>query len=223
MASVLVGRENGAGAGDRLLVRVAENGSAAHAYPTCDSLLRGEHAARNLSDAVHFLCTLHGRHPGVVDHAANRSVDPLTRQWFNEAIPAFAAERAFLTRLAVAAGPVPGTPGAAGAQGTLISQRRALETLAQSERNGCALGAALAIALDWVTIRRVLDIAGERFGIDAGPYGLGDFDAIHALATEAAATVANERAILFGAEQILFQHFGLWDLLEARQQARDAA
>jgi hypothetical protein len=223
MASVLVGRENGAGTGDRLQARVVENGSAAHAYPTSDALLRGERAARNLSDAVHFLCTLHGRHPGVVDHAASRSVDPLTRRWFDEATRVFAAERAFLTRLAVAAGPVPGTPGAAGAQGALLSQRHAIETLAQSERNGCALGAALAIALDWVVIRQVIDIAGERFGVDAAPYGLGDFDAVHALATEAAATVANERAILFGAEQILLQHFGLWDLLEARQQARDAA
>lgn len=222
MASVLVGRESGADAGDRLLARVGENGSAAHAYPTSDALLRGGRAARNLSDAVHFLCTLHGRHPGVVDHAANRSVDPLTRRWFDEATRAFAAERTFLTRLAVAAGPTPGTPGAAGAQGALLSQRHAIETLAQSERNGCALGAALAIALDWVTIRQVIDIAGERFGVDATPYGLGDFNAVHALVTEAAATVANERAILFGAEQILLQHFGLWDLLEARQQARDA-
>jgi hypothetical protein len=31
-----------------------------------------------------------------------------------------------------------------------------------------------------------------------------------------------ERAMLFGAEQISVQHFGLWDLLEARQLAREA-
>jgi hypothetical protein len=31
---------------------------------------------------------------------------------------------------------------------------------------------------------------------------------------------AMERAISFGAQQILAQHRGLWDLLEARQLAR---
>src|SRR3546814_12018183 len=48
----------------------------------------------------------------------------------------FRSERTFLTKLAVAVGPVPGTPGAAGAQGALLSQRHAIDTLAQSERNG---------------------------------------------------------------------------------------
>ncbi|MGZ8285400.1 MAG: DUF6975 family protein [Allosphingosinicella sp.] len=31
-----------------------------------------------------------------------------------------------------------------------------------------------------------------------------------------------QRALLFGAQQILVQHHGLWDLLEARQQSRGA-
>jgi hypothetical protein len=37
---------------------------------------------------------------------------------------------------------------------------------------------------------------------------------------EAAGTPAIERAILFGAQQLLVQHRGLWDLLEARAEAR---
>ncbi len=49
---------------------------------------------------------------------------------------------------------------------------------------------------------------------------LGDADAIASLADAAAVTPGMERALLFGATQIAVQHRGLWDLLEARQQAR---
>src|SRR3546814_5364652 len=63
-------------AGDLLLACIARHGSAAHAYPAAAALLGGTEAWRNLADAVHFLCTLHGRLPGVVDHAAERCVDP---------------------------------------------------------------------------------------------------------------------------------------------------
>ncbi len=213
MASVSVGQAGSAGTGDRLLACAAEQGSAAHPYPNSAALLKGPDAARNLSDVVHFLCTLHGRYPGVIDHAADRCLDPGPRAWLAAATQAFAVERAFLARLAVAAGPIPSTPGAAESEAAVLGQRHAVEMLAKSERNGCALGAATAVALDWVAIRPVLDAAGRRFGIESppfqpvGPPDLGEATAV-------------ERALMFGAEQILVQHFGLWELLEARQQAR---
>lgn len=221
MASASVDKAEGPRAGILLSACVAEQGSAAHPYLASDELMRSP-ATRNLADAVHFLCTLHGRHPGVIDHAANRTVDDAGRGWLLPTLDAFAAERLYLTRLAVAAGPLPSTAGAGDNDAVVLGQRHAIEMLAQSERNGCALGAALALVADWSAIRTVLDAAARRLGIDVQPHRLDRIDAIRALADTASASPAVERALLFGAQQILVQHHGLWDLLEARQQARAA-
>jgi hypothetical protein len=219
MGSASVGRVGGARIGATLLACVAEHGSAAHPYVSSETLLKGPHAARNLADAVHFLCTLHGRHPGVIDHAANRHVEKAARAWFATATAMSAAERAYLTKLAVAAGPLPSTPGAGDNDAAVRHQRHAIEMLAQSERKGCALGAALALAADWTGIRVVLDAAARRFGLESYPYGL-EAESVRRLADEIAATASVERALLFGAEQIALQHRALWDLLEARAEAR---
>ena len=220
MASVSVGRTSSPSTGDKLLACIAEQGSAAHPWSSSPDLLRGPDAWRNLADAVHLLCMLHGRHPGVVDHAANRAIDAPVRAWYARATAGFAAERALLTRLAVAAGPMPGTPGAADSEAAAMAQRNALALLAQSERNGCALGASLALCLDWIAVREVLNAASQRFGVEPPPPpGLGS--GVRDLA-DAAPSPSVERAILFGAEQLAVQHFGLWDLLEARAEARSA-
>lgn len=220
MASAMIGTASSAGFRDKLLACVAEHGSHAHPYLMSFELLQGPHTSRNLSDAVHFICMLHGRHPGVIDHAADRSADPCARAWLIETAGDFAAERAFLARLAVAAGPIPGTPGGAETESTVLAQRHAIEMLAQSERNGCAFGAAVAVVIDWFSIRHVLNAAAQRFGVEAPPYGCDSAPAVAAFAETIAATPGIERAMLFGAEQIAVQHFGLWELLEARQQAR---
>ena len=220
MSSASVGKAGSAAIGDRLLACVTEHGSAAHHYPRSDALLRGPHASRNLSDAVHFLCMLHGRHPGVVDHAANRCLEPETRAWFNSTTAAFAEERSFLARLSCAVGPIPSTPGAGDTESTVLGQRHAIEMLAQSERRGCALGAAFAVIVDWGTIRVVLDAAAQRFGLDAPVSRLCTTGAVGSLADASVTTPSHERALLFGADQIVLQHHGLWNLLEARQQAR---
>jgi hypothetical protein len=222
MASTSVGQAGGARVGHAFYACVAAGGSAAHPYSMSPVLLKGPEAARNLADAVHFLCVLHGRHPGVIDHASSRAVDVSERSWFALATSAFGAERALLARLAVAAGPIPSTPGSADSESAVAAQRHAIEMLAQSERKGCALGAALALALDWAQVRLVLDAAAQRFGVEAPPYMLGDASAIRELAANAANGAALERAMMFGADQIAIQHRGLWDLLEARQLARAA-
>lgn len=220
MALVSAGKEGGAPIGGKLLACVAEQGSAVHFYPASMALLRGPHAARNLSDAVHYVCTLHGRYPGVIDHAAGRCVDAPARAWIAKAAEAFAVERGFLTRVAVAAGPVPGTPASSDSESAVLGQRHAIEMLAQSERNGCALGAALAVIADWGAIRIVLNAAAARFGVEVPACKLPDDEAIRDIADQLAVSPAAERALLFGAEQIAVQHHGLWSLLEARQQAR---
>lgn len=219
MASVPVEKVGGVRTSGLLLSCVTEHGSASHPYIGSHELLKGSYASRNLADAVHFLTILHGRHPGVVDNAANRSIDPLSRAWFTRAMDGFATERLLLSKLTVAAGPLPSTPGASDNDAVVRAQRHAVDMLAQSERNGCALGAAMALILDWVAIRRVLDVAAVRFGVEMPAYRLSDSHGVSALADEFDGA-SIRRAMMFGCEQISLQHRGLWDLLEARQQAR---
>jgi len=211
------------GMGERLAALVADSGSANHPYSESTVLLHGDHNARNLADVAHFACLLHGRYPGVIELAAQRVTDPVARAWLHRAGTGFAAERAFLARLVVAAGPIPSTLGQARSEAAVIGQTHALATLAQSERNGCALGAALALVLDWRAIRRVLDVAAQRFGIQPPPLDLPGFKDAMAVAVDAATAPGIERAVAFGAQQLLIQHRGLWDLLESRETARREA
>lgn len=220
MASLSV-ESAGVRTGSLLAACVDSHGSATHPWFGSDALLKGPEASRNLADAIHFLCALHGRHPGVVDHAATRIVDPAGRAWLQAATAAAAAERTLLTRLAVAAGPIPSTPGGGGSEAAIQAQRSALATLAQSDRKGTALGAALAFASDWAPVRRVvIEAAARRLAIEVAPSGFGDEETLHAVADEAE---ASERALLFGAQQLALQHRALWDLLEARACARSSA
>ncbi len=217
MASLSV-ETAGVRTGSLLADCVAQHGSATHPWFAGETLVSGPEASRNLADAIHLLCALHGRHPGVVDHAATRTVEPAGRAWLAAAAAAAAAERTLLTRLAVAAGPIPSTPGGGGSEAAIQAQRNALATLAQSDRRGTALGAALAFACDWAPVRRtVIETAARRLGVETAPHGFGDEAVWRAVADEAG---ASERALLFGAQQLALQHRALWDLLEARACAR---
>lgn len=222
MASSPVEKAREPQSGLRLLAAVADQGSAAHPYPAGAALLSHPASPRNIADALHFLCLLHGRCPGLIELAAAGPAEPCTAPWLSEAGAAFAMERAYLTRLAIAAGPVPGTPGGAISEAAVLGQREALATLARSERVGCAAGAALALAADWRSVRAMLDRAAERLGVEPPPFGLGDPFTLRSVADGLGRTPSRERAMLFAAEQVALQHSGLWSLLEARQQARGA-
>lgn len=211
------------GVDEILSALVASDGSAGHPYSTSPDLLTGDRSTRNLADAAHFLGLLHGRYPGVIDHASQRITHPVARGWIYRALAGFSVERMFLTRLVVAAGPLPSTLGQAQSEAAVSGQTHALTTLAQSERNGTALGATLALALDWRPIRHVLDAAAQRFGLQAPPLDLPRLDETLAAAVAAAETPGIERAIAFGAQQLLIQHRGLWNLLETRDGARREA
>lgn len=199
---------------------VRAEGSSSHVYTASFELLAGRHATRNLADAVHHICILHGRHPGVADHAANRTAHDAARSWLIDAVDGFIRERTFLTRLVVAAGPLPSTPAQSEAEAAVNGQRHAIDMLAQSDRSGCALGAAMALVLDWQNVRGILGLAAERFSVDMPACALPGVEETIALAQEFTTTPAIERAMSFGAQQLLAQHRGLWDLLEARQLAR---
>jgi hypothetical protein len=198
---------------------VASDGSSNHPY--LGRLAGNLEPLRDLADAVHYICMLHGHQPGVIDHARNHTRGGLERDWIEAAAEAFAGERAYLVRIVAAAGPVPSTPGHARSEAAALSQRHALDMLAQSDRAGCAAGAALALVIDWATIRAVLDVAAQRLGLDvprtALPLAEETVTVVDALAREAMI----ERAMLFGAQQVFAQHRGLWDLLETRAGARE--
>lgn len=207
------------GASGTLAALVAADGSASHRFLA--RLTSGTPAMRDLSDVVHQLCLLHARHPDVIEQAAAHSHEPATTAWLAEVLPAFAFERAFVVKLVAAAGPLPSTPGQAASEAAIAAQRHALDMLAQSARTGCADGAALAMVLDWAAIRSVLDVAAYRLGIDPPESPLPPAHETATVIDTLAASVPIERAMLFGAQQMLAQHRGLWDLLEARASARD--
>lgn len=200
---------------------VANDGTGAHHFVQSGKLVQGRNATRNLADAVHFFSLLHGRHPGLIDLAGARSVAPLERHWFDQAVPALAKERAYLAALAVGAGPMPSTAGQQQCEATVLAQSHAIDMLGQSERVGCAVGAAIALALDWRSVRTVLDAAAARLDVPTRPASLPDLHETMALLGHYAATPSIERAMLFGAQQLLAQHRGMWDLLATRESVRE--
>jgi len=175
---------------------------------------------RDVADAVHCLCMLHGRHPGVIDHAATHAALPATQPWLEQAAEAFARERSWLIQLVAAVGPLPSTPGQAETEAAIAAQSHALDMLAQSDRGGCAAGAAAAIALDWIAVRELLDAAGTRLGLNVPPILLPDLEATRAMLSSCSGSAGADRAITFGARQALAMHRGLWELIEARAGAR---
>ena len=200
--------------------RVAEHGLAGHPHVARLATASGPQAARDLADAVHLLCSLYGRHPGLVELALGHCPAGALRDWLLASSGAFERERLYLVRLTAAVGPMPSTPAHSETEATLVAQRHALETLARSERGGCALGAATALVGDWPAIRGVLVRAADRAGMDVPASSLPDAGSLIAVIGHGAASPASERGLGFGGEQLLLQNRGLFDLLEARVEAR---
>lgn len=203
-----------------IIALAAQDGSAGHAYASGEDLLRGRHATRNLADAIHHFGYLHGRHPGIVGAALPKTPEPGVRDWFQKAMDSFELERSYLTKLVVAVGPTPSTPGQSECEAALASQHHAIDMLSNSDRLGCAFGAAAALVLDWGAIRTVMDRAAERFGLIPPRCDLPVADETAAAIRAITGSPSAERATSFGVQQLLAQHRGLWDLLEARNAAR---
>ena len=202
------------------LLRVESEGCVDHSYRRALLVAGGPSANRDLSDAVHLFCSLYGRYPGLIEIALNNCPAGPVRDWLRDASDAYERERLYLVRLTAAVGPLPSTPGAAETESTLVNQRHAIETLANSERRGCALGAATALMADWPAVRAVLDRAADRIGMQTPALILPDQDSIIQVIGEGTDGLASERALGFGGEQLLLQNRGLFDLLEARAAAR---
>ncbi len=214
-----VTRERPANAASLMAAIVAVEGSARHAH--LRYLLGPQPSRRDLADAVHALCLIHGTRPGPVDMAVAQRAQPEADSWLTAVAAGFAGERAALVRLAAVVGPLPSTPGQAAFEAAVTGVGHALSTLATSSRTGCATGAVAALVGDWQAMRAILVAAAIDCGIalpDAIlPPGAVTAAAITALGKNAAA----ERAMAFGARQLLAQHHGLWTLMQARAAARD--
>jgi hypothetical protein len=202
------------------LARVDAEGSSRHPHLAALVTAHGAAASRDLADAIHLLCAIHGRHPGLTDLALATAPPGAAREWLREAADSFDRERLYLVRLTSAIGPMPSTPAAMQTENALLAQRHAIETLAKSERRGCALGAATALVQDWRSLRTLLDHAANRSGIECPACTLPSEDSLAVAIAAGTDGMASERALAFGAEQLLLQHRGLLDLMEARAHAR---
>ena len=218
-SNAAVGRKT-IGVVDAHLARVADEGSATHPHAVALASASSCGTTRDLADAVHLLCAIHGKFTGLADIACTTR-GPGANEWLRSAADALERERLFLVRLTSAIGPIPSTPGAAATESALVSQRRAIETLARSERNGCALGATTALIQDWRQVRAILERAAERSGMECPSCVLPDDSSVAQAITVGTDGPASERALAFGAEQLLLQHRALFDLLEARAGARE--
>lgn len=205
---------------DRFAALVDHDGSVAQPILTHLSDPRVPH--RDLADALHCLCLLHGRDVGMIAVAHERADHPVARQWFEVAAEGFGRERDWLSRLIAGAGPLPSTPGQAETESVLATQRHALEMLAQSERPGVAIGAAAALVRDWYLLRPTLEAASRRLYVEYLPATLPAPKASQALLETTPMTAGQERSFLFGAQQLLAQQRGMWSLVDARRSARDS-
>ncbi len=169
-----------------------------------------------VADIAHFINISHGRHPGVVDHAAHKIVDDAARRWLVEAIDGFAAERAFLNRLTVNAGPIRRHTGQDKITALITGQSKNFQMLATSDRKGCPAGAALAFVIDWHQTRPLLDRISLHIGMEPPAIALPDVATSAGLAVQLVQNDAYRRAMGFGAEQLLAQQRGLWQLIAAR-------
>src|SRR5437763_10999319 len=188
------------------LARVAADGCARHSHLNRLLEAGGPHSGRDLSDAVHLLCSLHGRHPGLIEIGLQQLPKGELHDWLTRASDAFERERLYVVRLTAAVGPMPSTPGAAESESSLVAARHALEILAMSERAGCALGAATALVGDWWPIRRLLDRAASRVGTESPAPSLPDEASVIEVIQRGTDQPASARALAFGGEQLLLQH-----------------
>jgi hypothetical protein len=117
-------------------------------------------------------------------------------------------------------GPLPSTAGHHETSTIIAQQRHAVEMLAQSDRRGCAFGTAVAMVLEWEAIRSILDAGALRLGIEPPASHLPKRPDTIALLKALPEPERLERAMKFGAEQLLGQHRGMWDLLQARADVR---
>src|SRR3954470_1035876 len=110
-----------ASAAETQLARFAGEGCARNPYLSALLEASGRHSGRDLADAVHLLCNLHGHYPGLIEIALQRCPAGAVQEWLTRASEGFERERLYLVRLTSAIGPLPSTPGAAQSEASLVA------------------------------------------------------------------------------------------------------
>jgi hypothetical protein len=176
----------------------------------------------DIADVSHYLCLLHGRYPGLMDNLADRMVGT-GDIFYADLAERYTAERRLLTDMTVAAGPINRLSGEDRSMNAVEQLRVAIDLLARSDREGCALGAAAALLIEWKHIRPALNAMARRLGVKTGDF---DCDGLSEQMIERVTSYPDQRhqrAIGFGVKQLCHQHEQFWLLLNNRCAARRAA
>jgi len=176
----------------------------------------------DVADMAHYLCLLHGRYPGLMDNLADRMVAS-EDSFYIELAERFTAERRLLTDLTVAAGPVGRLVGEDQSMTVVEQLRVAIDLLARSDREGCALGAAAALLIEWKHARPALDAIARRLSVKTTDIDLDDYITRMYERIASHPKERQQRAIIFGINQLTHQHEQFWLLLNNRCAARRAA
>jgi hypothetical protein len=153
---------------------------------------------------------------GMIEQAATKILDDEARAWFVTAIDGFIVERDFLNRLTVAAGPIRSHSGQDKISALLAGQAKNFQMLATSDRKGTAAGAAIAFVLDWNASRHLLNSVASALELPIAKNLLPDSIRCQEFASAVAKSNSEVRAMNFGAEQLLAQQRGLWQIVAAR-------
>jgi len=218
--------------GDTISLKISRDGSKPIISPfvklftnTLDSTdLRSATRKENpmlIADIAHYLCVAHGRHPGIIEHAASKIIDETSREWLLKAADGFARERIFLAELTVAAGPITRIVGQDETDMLIVNQAKQYHMLASSDRKGCPLGAAASFILDWYNIRQLLDIITLQLSMSAPEMKLPTITDTIQLLDEYANSDSIVRAITFGSDQILSQQRAFWNIIQSRSTSRN--
>ena len=168
-----------------------------------------------MADISHFMHILHGRHPGVIEYAS-QNADSAAQAWLIKAMDGMLAERIYLNKLTVTAGPIRRLPGQDKISLLVESQAKNFQMLASSDRHGCSSGAAIAFVLDWHQTRPLLDIVSREMGLMPTSLALPSVLECQQIADKLNHDAGYRRAMAFGADQTLAQQRGLWQLIVAR-------
>ena len=183
----------------------------------------GRAVGLDLADAIHWLHQLHGGATGLIDGASLRARSPDERAFLLRAFDAWQCERRALSALVVAVGPIPSTPGQLADEATLVTLAAAITTLGSSDRAGVSLGAATALAVEWHGLRGLIDRAADRFAATIPACDLADRAELLASVAGFVDAPGVERAVRFGAAQLLHQHDAFVVMLQRRSSARATA
>src|SRR5947209_13014285 len=91
--SAALARRQSLSVAEAQLARVAGDGCARHSYLNALLVASGRHAGRDFADAVHLLCSLHGRYLGLIEIALQRFTTGPVQDWLLRASEAFERER----------------------------------------------------------------------------------------------------------------------------------